>query len=77
MNPTIAAAAWILLTGGPAPAPIPAPTIPQPPILDCQVPHAARHAHNHLTIRWVSAREYYDRRHHHPHHPRHGAPGAR
>ena len=63
MNPTIAAAAWVLLTGGPPPVVIPTPTVPAPPILDCPAPPG-----NHITVRWVGDRHHHRR--HHPHHHR-------
>ena len=46
MNPILAAAAWLILAGGPAPVQIPAPTEPQPPpLIECPAPQ------NHLTVR--------------------------
>ena len=66
MNPILAAAAWLILAGGPAPVQIPAPTEPQPPpLIECPAPQ------NHLTVRWVG-----DQRHHHHHPHRRGGPKA-
>jgi hypothetical protein len=72
MNPTVAAAAWLILTGQvPAQAHVPLPTAPAPPIIvPCATP-----PQNHLTVRWISAREYYDRHHHHHRHAAPKAPG--
>lgn len=76
MNPTILAAAAYLLLGQPGAAqPISPP--PVPVVANCPSPDNMRPIHpqrqNHLTVRWVGDRDYYDRgRHHHRHHPRHG-----
>jgi hypothetical protein len=65
MNPTIAAAAWLLLTGQ-APAPVQVPSELKPPVvIDCPAPA------NHLTVRWVGDREYHHHHHHHHHHGGH------
>lgn len=59
MNPTIAAAAWLILTGqAPAQTQVPLPTEPQRPVvIDCPV------MVNHLTVRWVGGRHHHHHRH--------------
>ena len=74
-TPIIAAAAYLLLTNGSVPLPEAFDIVPP----ECQKPHAVQHEPgngNHLTVRWVSRRVYYDRHHRHRHRPhRHRDPG--
>jgi hypothetical protein len=70
-TPIIAAAAYILLSQ-PGAIPMDQPAL-NPPLflpIDCLAPaQAAKPPSGHISVRWVGAREYYDR--HHRHHGRH------
>lgn len=65
-TPIVAAAYLLLINSGQA-------AMPQPPLIDCPAPVAAQGSQqNHITVKWVGNRQYYDRHHHRRHRHHHG-----